>query len=88
MAAIDLTMDDDATLPFNITFDELELIEILRKYVFEGWASYRTSRLYNSQHVGSWRDMFTIKIATVLTRFGFCATFNIVEADELFNLDL
>lgn len=84
MAAVDLIMDDDSTLPFNVTFDELELINILRKYVFERWTSER--RIL--QHDGSWRDMFEVKIATVITRFGFCATFNIIEPDELFNLDL
>jgi acid-sensing ion channel, other len=84
LAAIDLIMDDDSTLPFNITFDGLELIDILRKYIFERWTSDRRI-LQNS---GSWRDMFEMKIATVITRFGFCATFNIIEPDELLNLDL
>jgi hypothetical protein len=84
LAAIDLIMDDDSTLPFNITFNGLELIDILRKYIFERWTSDRRI-LQNS---GSWRDMFEMKIATIVTRFGFCATFNIIEPDELFILDL
>jgi hypothetical protein len=77
-------MDDDSTLPFNITFDGYELIEFMREYVFEGW----TSDFDYLQHLGSWRDLFAMKIATVITRFGFCATFNIVEPDELFDFDL
>lgn len=84
LEAIDLIMDDDSTSRFNVSFDGVKLIYILRKYIFQRWTSDRRML----QHEGNWRDLFEMKIATVITRFGFCATFNIIEPDELLDLDL
>lgn len=73
-------MDNDASLPYNIPFAQNESMFYLRNYLFTEWEE-------TYHHHGAWREKFTIPLAVLLTRYGFCTTFNIIEPNELLHLD-
>jgi hypothetical protein len=75
-------MNDNSTEMYNATFDAQLVIDFMRHTLYQGW-NIPDLRF----HSGAWREKFTMKFAVVLTRFGFCSTFNIAEPDEFLRLD-
>ena len=79
--ALDLMMDDDSTLQYNATFESDKVMDFMRNTLYEEFRSE------DGRHIGSWRGKFLIKLATVLTRFGFCYSFNIGEPEDILRLE-
>jgi Amiloride-sensitive sodium channel len=84
LQGFDLIMDDESTLQFNVTFEQHELIPFMNRNFYDKWRE--AGRSY--QHEGGFRKKYHLKLATLLTRFGFCPSWNLIEPDELMNLDM
>lgn len=83
--AIDLVMDEDSTLVYNVTVDNEELLDILKTEIFEA-VDIDDDRKFHARHTGSWQKQFTLEFAKIITQYGFCSMWNVIEADELLDL--
>ena len=79
---MDLILDEDTTGKLNLTFNAESALHIMRNFIFERW-----NEQGNQWHAGTWREKYSMKVATIITRFGFCFTFNIIEPEEILYLD-
>ena len=82
LQTLDLILDDDMTGNLNLTFDAETAFYIMREIIYDEWGDYGLQ-----WHAGSWREKYSMKVATIITRFGFCFTFNIIEPEEILYLD-
>jgi hypothetical protein len=76
-------MNDDSTIPYNFTFDAETVLEFMQYVPLEKWSD----SLLSQQHKGTWLDKYTIRLALIPTRYGFCTSFNIADPDQFLELE-
>jgi hypothetical protein len=76
-------MDDDSTIPYNLTFEAGKVLRLMKNIVFEKWVDSRAFQRYE----GSWCDKYTIRLALIPTRYGFCTSFNIADPGQFLELE-
>lgn len=74
--------NDDSSLIFNATFD-IEAVMLSMSFLMPSWIMLSIM----PQNNGAWIAKYSMDLAVVLTRLGFCRTFNIVEPDEFLHLE-
>jgi hypothetical protein len=79
MQAIALVTGDDFLLSFNLTIDTGNVLDYLRKLLVP-WKHESYAR---SAHFD---DYYGVDFATTLGPTGFCYNFNMIDAQDLFNL--
>lgn len=77
-------MDDDSTLLYNVTMENDELIKFLALVSFYDLENELGIFLQR----GSWQRKFNLDFTKMMTQFGFCLSWNVIEPDELLNLEL
>ena len=77
MEAIGLVMNDDFLLHYNITIPTKNIM----KYIFELNPRMRT------KEQASFDKIYAINFTKVITQWGYCNTFNILDAAKLINLN-
>jgi hypothetical protein len=79
MQAVALVTGDDFLVPFNLTIDTADVLSYIDKlsYKWDYWNNFAT-----------FDDFFGIDFASMIGPAGFCFNFNMIDALELFHLDL
>jgi hypothetical protein len=83
MQAVGLVVGDDFLVKYNLTIDTDDIIELIRNLTYD-WDPENGKV---AQYI-DFNDYFGTEFAEILGPFGFCNSFNIVDAEELFNLEM
>jgi hypothetical protein len=89
MQAIELVARDDFLFRFNVSIDTSDLIDYLHKATLN-WnpTTFEYTRESGSYtHYIDFMQKFVVPLAEIMTSRGFCYSFNIVDASELFHLE-
>lgn len=81
MQAIGLTLNDDFLLQFDVDIGAADVIDCIEDLTWD-WISY-----YAYPPVMSFDDYYGVELAKIIGPSGFCYTFNIKEASEMFQLE-
>lgn len=76
MHAIGLLINDDFLLQFNLSLTTENIMDSL--HAVEG--------IWN-EHEGSFIKKYSLEFAKIITPYGFCYTFNSLNADDLFDFN-
>lgn len=79
MQAIALILDDDFLLQFNISIETEDILTFIKNL------TYRWEKIHNEAHFD---DKYRIQFAEIISSYGFCYTFNIIEPNDLFKLEM
>lgn len=82
MQAIALILNDDFLLSYNLSIDVSDVIDYIRNLTWK-WAK-KDSGIYQE---ADFDDYFGINFAEIIGPYGFCYTFNIIDAEDLFHLE-
>lgn len=66
----------------NASFDSDSVLKAMRSLLPE-WSK----NALIPQNAGAWIGKYSIKMNVILTRYGFCRTFNIVDPDKFLNVE-
>jgi hypothetical protein len=78
MQAIALVTGDEFLLPFNLTIDISDVLNFIKSLTYD----------YQRKNYANFDDFYGIDFSLVFSPTGFCYTFNMVQAVELFHLDV
>lgn len=79
MQVIALIHNDDFLLQFNVSIDTKDVLTYIRNMTFDWSKNYRYAHF---------DDRFAIEYSEIIGPYGFCYTFNIIEANDLFELQM
>lgn len=87
MQAVGLVAKDDFLTNFNISIDAIDVVDYIKA-------------LKRTWHTGEWvepfgkfdnamdfANEFGVAVLEIITSWGFCYSFNVIDADKLFHLD-
>lgn len=80
MQAIGLTLNDGFLLQFDVDIDSADVIDYIEDLTWN-WHSYAYSPIM------SFDDYYGVELAKIIGPSGFCYTFNIKDASEMFHLE-
>jgi hypothetical protein len=78
MQAVALVTGDEFLVPFNLTIETRDVLDYIENINYL-WKSY--------ENYATFDNLFGIDFASIIGSSGFCYNFNMIDADELFNLD-
>ena len=79
MQAIALVLNDEFLLQFNISIETEDIL------IFIDNLTYHLQKEHKIVHFD---DFFAVEFAKIIGPNGFCYTFNIIEPNDLFNLEM
>lgn len=80
MQAVGLVTGDDFLAPYNLSIGTEDVVEVIKKLTLK-WDTSVTEQEINFD------DTYGVRFAEILGPLGFCYSFNIAEASELYNLE-
>jgi hypothetical protein len=89
MQAIELITNDDFLAQYNLTIDTSDVVDYMRKAI-RVWTLEFQKRIKDFggyDHEMQFANQFGVYLAEILTSRGFCFSFNVVDAQELFRLE-
>jgi hypothetical protein len=81
MQAVALVTGDEFLVPFNLTIDTNDVLEYMENLLLV-WDLGGFIKMANFD------DFYGVDFALIVGPSGFCYNFNMIDADELFNLDM
>lgn len=89
MQAIGLVVKDDFLANYNISIDANDVVD----YIVALKRYWHTEKSDVDPYYGDFRNemdfanQFGVALAEIITPWGFCYCFNVIDADKLFHLD-
>jgi hypothetical protein len=83
MQAMSLVTGDEFLLPYNLSIDSDDLFDYIQKIQMDYLPP--PNGIFNQ---ANFDDKFGVFFAKIIGSRGFCYSFNIVESEKLFNLDM
>lgn len=81
MQAVGLVTGDEFLVPYNLTIDVVDVLDYIKNLTW----NWMDRKLF---HVINFDDYYGIDFAEIVGSTGFCYNFNMIDADELFHLDM
>lgn len=89
MQAIELMTHDDFLLQYNISIDTSDVVDYMRKAIRVWTLDHEVyiSKFGEYYHKMSFKNLFFVELAEILTSRGFCYSFNIADASQVIKLE-
>jgi hypothetical protein len=81
MQAIGLVLGDEFLLQYNFSIDTTDVATYIKNLTWD-WNTDEHN------HMSDFDDYWQPRFSEILGPYGFCYSFNIVDAEELFNLEM
>ena len=81
MQAVELVTGDEFLVPYNLTIDAGDVLDYIKNLTWD----WMHADLY---HIINFDNYYGVDFAEIIGPSGFCYNFNLVDADELFRLEM
>lgn len=87
MQAVGLVAKDDFLTNFNISIDANDVVDYIVALKRTWHADFWTEKYGGFDNQMDFANEYGVVLAEIITPWGFCYCFNLIDADKLFHLD-